>query len=366
MSMVCRNVATPHRSPAACLLLWLALLLLALAPGLFAQTMTGVGIEPIKVHDPVHGGTMPGFVFYPSTQPTRGTTPIGPYNVAAAFGVPEQPGAKPLVVISHGQAGSDLGHHDLASWLAGHGFVVATIEHPKDNFHDQSGIGHSPVAGRPIQVSATISTLLGDPRWKKLIDPNRIGVAGFSMGGYTSLLLVGAVPRFDRFIGYCERHPEDRGTCDTAKQLAAHAGTHGQTEKVYLDAIQNDLGRWGKTADPRVKAAFAMAPESVIFDKAGLASIDRPVFLYYAQNDHQLMPSENALHIKPLIPMLAGSTVVPNADHWVFLAPCSAELAKNAGEICHDPEGVDRVKVHEQIAADALAFFRKTLGVTVH
>ncbi len=56
------------------------------------------------------------------------------------------------------------------------------------------------------------------------------------------------MPQFTRFIGYCKAHPDA----------------------------------------PHVKAAFAMAPQSLIFDKAGLASINRPVFLYYGQEDEVL------------------------------------------------------------------------------
>src|SRR3546814_13370982 len=97
---------------------------------------------------------MPGFVFYPSTEAGEGTTAIGPYDVAAAFGVPEQPGAKPLVVISHGHGGSNLGHHDLAAYLARNGFILATTEPPPPSFRATTGQGHSAgVAGRPTPVA---------------------------------------------------------------------------------------------------------------------------------------------------------------------------------------------------------------------
>lgn len=339
---------------------WLVLVLLAAPLPLFAQVAAGVGFRTIAVPDPVNGGSMPGYVFYPSSEGRDGVTWRGPYPLDATVDAPAVSGAKPLVVISHGQGGSALGHHDLASSLASNGFVVATFEHPKDNFHDQSGIGRSPVMiGRPIQVSAAVSALLEDPRWKTLIDADRIGVAGFSMGGYTSLLLVGAVPRFDRFIGYCERHPGDAATCDIVRGRTEEAG---RTVEKTLGALQQDLTRWGATADPRIKAAFSMAPQSVIFDKAGLASVERPVFLYYGENDHVLLPSENARRIAPLLGTLAGIQKVPGADHWVFLAPCSDELARNAGDICSDPPGVNRAKEHVRINADALAFFGKTLA----
>ncbi len=318
----------------------------------------GVGIAPIRATDPVGGGAMPGFVFYPSTQAT-GTTAIGPYDVAAAFGVPAQPGTRPLVVISHGHGGSNLGHHDLATWLAAHGFLVATLEHPKDNFHDQAGNGQPEVmAGRPRQVSALIDAVLADPKWGKRVDRGRIGVAGFSAGGYTSLLLVGAKPRFDRFVGYCQRHREDRDTCSVVERLAADGGLDAA-----LASLQAGMSRWGEVADPRIRAAFAMAPQAIVFDAAGAAAIDRPVFLYYGTADHVLLPDENARRLAPLVPTLAGAKTVPGADHWVFLAPCTPALAREAGGICRDPPGIDRARVHAQVDADALAFFRDALGV---
>jgi predicted dienelactone hydrolase len=341
---------------------WLVPALLLVPCFVFAADVTGVGFQAVAISDPVNAGTMPGYVFYPSAQ-ARGPTQIGPYDVQATLDAVADAGAKPLVVISHGNGGSDLGHHDLATYLAVHGFVVATLEHPKDNFHDTSGVGKAPVLdGRPIQIKATISYLLDDPKWKKLIDPSRIGVAGFSAGGYTSLLVVGAVPRFRRFIDYCARFPKDV-LCADADRLTAEAASHGQTIEQVMDALQKDFTRWGDAADPRVKAAFVMAPLSLVFDDAGAAAIDRPVFLYYGQNDHVLRPSENAEHLRPLIRHLVGVKEVSKADHWVFIAPCSPGMAREQGEMCSDPAGVDRAKVHIQVQIDALDFFRKTLDV---
>jgi len=324
------------------------ILALHLAPIVtLAQAVTGVGFAPIVIHDPVNGGTMPGYVFYPSMQ-AKGVTWRGPYEVHASVDAKPVPGA------------SDLGHHDLAVYLASHGFVTATLEFPEDNFHDSSGDGRAVVmGGRPIQVSATISMLLDDPRWKNLIAADRIGVAGFSAGGYTSLLLVGAVPRFDRFLGYCERYPGDKGTCGLLTQLPTLAP--GMSGKDYAELLQKTFTRWGKTDDSRIKAAFVMAPQSIPFDEAGLVTVNRPVFLYYSQHDQVLLPSENALHIAPLIKTLIDTQMIPEAGHYVFLAPCSPQLTKDAPEICNDPPGVNRVEVHAQINADALTFFRKTL-----
>jgi len=342
------------------------LMFVLLAVPLAGQAASGVGFSQISIHDPINGGTMPGYVFYPSAQ-AGGVTWVGPYELHATRDASAVGGAKPLVVISHGHGGSDLGHHDLAVYLASHGFVVATLEHPEDNFHDASGDGHPQVmVGRPIQVSAVITYLLDDSRWRALVDPQRIGVAGFSNGGYTTLLLVGAVPRFTRFLDYCKAHPDDPNICGPARALQAEAARHGQTVEQMMDAMQGAFHRWGDPADPRIKAAFTMAPLSLIFDKPGLASIHRPVFLYYGQDDEVLTPKYNALHIAPLIKTLAGVRMIPKAGHYVFLSPCSAELTKDAPMLCKDPPGVDRVAAHKQIDADALAFFRKALSAAGH
>ncbi|WP_114238718.1 hypothetical protein [Dyella sp. C9] len=346
---------TPRR------LLWLGSVLCLLAPlALAAPAVSGVGIAPIHIPDPVSGGQTDGFVFYPSTEPTPGTVTLGPYQVAARPGAPAVPGAKPLVVISHGNGGSRLGHHDLATYLASHGFIVATLNHPKDDFEDTSGVGHIEVlAGRPVQVKSTISTLLADPHWKTLIDPARIGVAGFSAGGYTSLMVAGARPQFTRFVDFCEQYPNDENVCGKLAQFKVEAAKSGLTLRQLMEQTQGQLGRYGDTADPRVKAAFVMAPLSLVFDAHSFDTVKAPIYLYYGQNDHVLRPDANARHIQPLIHTLAGVTEVPKADHWVFLAPCAPSLAKQIGELCSDPPGVDRQQVHAQIDTDALAFFRK-------
>ncbi|MGH3634887.1 MAG: alpha/beta hydrolase family protein [Mycobacterium sp.] len=323
-----------------------------------------MGFAPIEIHDPVTGGDMPGYVFYPSA-PSAAVTWIGPYELHAKRGAPPAPGTKPLVVISHGHGGSDLGHHDLAVYLASHGFVVAALQHPKDNYEDVSGTG-TPVVmvGRPIQVKATIDMLLQDPHWKALIDPAKIGVAGFSIGGYTALMLVGAVPDFTRLIAFCKAHPDNQNVCTPFRELKAQLEKLGRTSaRQYLTNVQSQLHRWGDTDDPRVKAAFAMAPWSLVFDEAGLASINRPVYLYDGADDRLQPVLYNTLHIAPLIATLVGIKLIPGAGHFVFSAPCSAELAKAAPTICTDPPGVDRVAAHRQINADALAFFRGTLHV---
>lgn len=301
------------------------------------------GLSSLRVKDPLSGAAMEGTVFYPAPERPAPALRIGPYVVQAERDAAPAEGRFPLVVLSHGHAGSHLGHHDLATWLARHGYVVASVDHKGDNYHDQSGFGTDAVMfGRPMQISALIDAVLAHPRLGSRVDPARIGAAGFSAGGYTVLMLAGARVRFDLLAGYCQRHPEDPELCGHG--LAA-SGRHTPVP----------------VADARVKAIFAMAPLGVFFDRPGLDAVRVPVFLYAAEADRVLLVDENAAHVRDCLPVKPAYRTLPGAGHYIFLAPTPA-LAASLPELFRDAPGLDREAAHRQINQDALAFFNQHLG----
>jgi predicted dienelactone hydrolase len=293
---------------------------------------SAVGFHTFDVVDPISHAAMPAAVFYPATGP-EAHTDVGPYALAAGADLPMRDGRHPLVVISHGHGGALWGHHDLAAALARHGYVVAAVEHAGDNYHDQSRFRSDVVLfGRAYQISAMIDAVLADPA--------RIGVTGFSAGGWTSLLIVGARPDFALVTTYCERHHDDNTIC---------AGP-----------LLHELDHPKPTVDHRVKAAFVMAPFAIPFGDGAFADVTAPIFLYWGEADPLLLPAENA-QLVLRAPTLKDKHSIPKAGHFVFIPPCSPTLAKVAAEICTDPPGVDRAKIHDQINADAVRFFDATL-----
>jgi predicted dienelactone hydrolase len=62
------------------------------------------------------------------------------------------------------------------------------------------------------------------------------------------------------------------------------------------------------------------------------------------------------------LPMKPDFHVAPNSQHFDFLAPCSADLAKMAPTICADGHRFDRAAFHKEFNADVVAFFLKHLG----
>ena len=115
------------------------------------------------------------------------------------------------------------------------------------------------------------------------------------------------------------------------------------------------------TRDPRVRAAFVMAPLGVFFGPDAFRDVRAPVFLAWATADEALLPTENAEPVARTIATLAGTRVVTGAGHYVFLAPCSAELAAMVTALCTDPAGIDRAQIHAALDADAVGFFAARL-----
>jgi len=311
---------------------------LFLAGSGWALAAPGVGLHRMTLPDPIGGKPMLGLVFYPSTQVTQ-RSGIGPYMVDGAWEAPPEPGRHALIVISHGHLGSMLGHHDLATALARAGYVVASLTHAGDSSQDRSRIGTQDLfVGRPRQVSALIDAVLSDSGMSPYIDASRIGACGFSMGGYTVLALAGAQPNFALIDDYCLR-PHFLDLCDIKQAIRSYR------------APQTEL------ADRRVKAVVAMAPFDAFFGRAELAAISCPVLLYSAEKDQKIHPGEYIQHLQDSLPAGSAYKTIKGAGHFVFLAVCSPEQALQWPDLCQDPAGVDRGKVHEEIYRDIIGFF---------
>lgn len=180
--------------------------------------------------------------------PTLSTTRVGGYHVAATEDSKIAIGRFPMLMLSHGNTGTPLALHDLATSLARKGFVVVAVLHPGDNYKDHSRLGTlSNLYGRPIQISEAITATLGDPMLSPFVNVDQVGVIGYSAGGETALILAGAKPDFDRLRRDRQERPEDRDACTTKGELV-----------VDRDDLQPQ-------ADPRIHALMLMAPLSLMF-----------------------------------------------------------------------------------------------------
>lgn len=263
----------------------------------------------------------------------------------------------PLIVISHGTGGGLNGHADTAIALARSGYVVAAMNHTGDNYRDDSYIAKGKhLIGRPRHVSRVVDFMLKVWPHRDRIDPERIGMFGHSAGGFTALIMAGAVPDMTLGRAHCRNRP-DAWDCQYLKK-------HGfDVEKAKAPPD----GAW--VHDARIRSIAIAAPAiAYAFAPDRLADVRVPVQLWEAGHDDVVEDSPELIR-KLLAHDAVDHRAIPGAGHFSFLAPCSLgfhatiEIMGLFGTpaICDDPAGFDRTGFHRKFNAALIGYFDKTL-----
>lgn len=122
-------------------------------------------------------------VWYPADAAADGATMDLRDAALASAGQPF-----PLVLYSHGYSEGRLGGAYLARHLASHGYIVAAPDFPLSNGNAPGGPTMNDLPDQPRDLSFLLDQLLAGPRFGAAIDAQRIGVAGLSLGGWTTYL----------------------------------------------------------------------------------------------------------------------------------------------------------------------------------
>lgn len=302
----------------------------------------------LRLEVPDSDGPFDVIVWYP-TDAQQADWQAGPFTVKAALDAPiAKHGRFPVVLFSHGSGGTPLGHRELASHLARKGFVVVAPAHlgdtaTKPRFSSEAQI----LMARPRQAVEALQAALKDERIAAHADPARIGMIGYSAGGYTALALAGG--RLDAAAAstYCAgAGRDDIGSC-------------GPKEDSIPDAIRQ-VGSAKLPIERRLKALVLMDPLSLVFDRVSLKEITLPIFLLRPEDDAYLNAPHNALALAKGLSFPPKEVLVPGR-HFVFIDPCPKELAEQAPLVCKDEPPVDRVAVHEKFESEIAAFLEKEL-----
>lgn len=291
-------------------------------------------------------------LYYPTQAPAR-TIAMGPFTVQAAIQAPPEARVKGLIVLSHGTGGSELAHSSLAGALARHGYLVAALRHPGDNWQDRSLFQKSPGAffsERPRQASRVIDALLADPDWKDRIAADargpRIGALGHSAGGYTVVALAGGQVDLSRIADHCRAsRADDPIFC-------------GMVRADQAPSVETPLA---PATDARVRAVVAMVPLGVMFTPQSLAGIKVPVAVYAAELDRWLVPRFHARWIAQHVPGVAYHGI-PNAWHFAFMDRPTMPIPTADGDAAADPPGFDRAALLARLAVELPAFFDRALA----
>jgi predicted dienelactone hydrolase len=309
---------------------------------------TSVGFSELRIADGEARPLVAG-VWHPSDAPAR-DHPLRAFVQTVVPGGAVLGDGLPLVVVSHGTGGSYDNHYDTALALAKAGFVVAAVSHAGDTDEDQSRA--LVMTDRSRHIHRLIDHMLGEWPGSAQIDADRVGMFGFSSGGYTALVAVGGIADPARIAAHRLAHPDyfDAKLYERASlEVRAEAATASANASASL-------------RDVRIKAAVVAAPAiGYAFRREGLQAVTVPIQLWRAEHDHILPNPDYAEAVRLALPAPPEFHLVENADHFDFLAPCTDLLRQFAPQICVSRPGFDRARFHQTFNREVVRFFRQTL-----
>lgn len=249
----------------------------------------------------------------------------------------------PLILMSHGYKGDRREGTWLVDALVRQGYVVASVEHYGNTWHQFNPLSGFCFWDRAKDISFTITHLLEETGIKEHIDTKRIGFIGYSMGGMTGLALAGAEVK-------------------AAKQIAiAQAGQTGLSipESVF---DQIDFSEAEKNyKDPRIKSFLLICPATFAYLPESLRQIKTPIGLV-ASIDDELLPHKEHAHkiIKNIIPyklkLLRNKT-----SHYAFLNKMSEKGYQILQKATTTAGTINWAPIQKETIAFAVKFFKETL-----
>lgn len=303
----------------------------------FGGGVHAAGFQRLNLPMDMNGPALQGGIWYPCAAPPRELA-IGRVTLAATPDCPMSDGRKPLIVMSHGSAGSYLGHHDTAAALADAGFVVAAINHVGDNAVDRSRQGYLSIfSTRPREIKRLIDYLAGAWPQRAQLD-GAVGFFGFSRGGYTGLVLAGATPDFTRGLALCGGEPS-LPMCRDIRDGKVPAQPYVKDARIRALVIADPLNAFGADA---------------------LKAVSMPVQLWASERGGDGVTPASVEAVREGLPA-SEFRPVAGAGHFAFLAPCSAAQAEAGPAICRDAPGFDRAAWHRDFNAAVVAFFKTAL-----
>jgi predicted dienelactone hydrolase len=279
---------------------------------------------------------------------------------AWADDAPLATGRFPLIVLSHGTGGSAQIMSWLGRGLAARGYIVAAVNHPGNNaLEPYTPEGFLVWWERAVDLTKTIDLMLRDQEFGPAIDKDRIGAAGFSLGGYTVIALAGGRTAPEQFRAFCES-PRAEG-CSDPPEFPGLFAKWAELEGSSLPFRQALTRARESVRDVRVRSVFAIAPAlGPAFIEESLRDFSIPVAIVAGLNDRHVPVASNAEALARLIPS-SQLTLVPDASHYTFLATCTEAGRSAQPALCSDTMGLDRDSIHQRTTELTVRFFDDTL-----
>lgn len=258
----------------------------------------------------------------------------------------------PLVLISHGTGGNRFGLAWLAISLAQQGYIVVAPDHWGNTFDNKIPEYFVRYWERPLDISFLITHLHSNKILSQHIDWEKIGMVGFSFGGYTSLALAGAEIN-------CNLLKIASSTEQGKKEFSIPelGDLRKLINKIPCESIPTTL------KDTRIKAFVAFAPALGLgFESTEQTkTITSPLLIIGAENDQIAPIKTNAEKYSKLIQHSSFILLEGKVGHYVFLNEGSNSLKKEAKKYYNDDKSVNRIAIHNKIETEVITFFKNNL-----
>lgn len=285
-------------------------------------------------------------IWYPIEQQISGTPSKSPWDLfnIAIDAVPlSSNGKMPVIVISHGYTGNPHQLSWLIRGLVCNGYIVLGIQHV-DLIEGKVHINH----WRRAQDIQNLITQFSADSMVHAADMNKVGVAGYSLGGTTAIWLEG-------------------GRSNKLSTLLPELKFASPKDFERIDEALPTLNKemmaedW---RDARIKAAFVIAPAwAWLFDEVSLEKISIPTYIIATENDKVLVTRNNAGFFATHIPKAFYQAIPGDADHYIFISALNSKQRQEADPtgalrfIFEDPPTVDRQWIQERVSEEATNFF---------
>lgn len=256
----------------------------------------------------------------------------------------------PLILLSHGTGGNRFGLAWLAIELVKNGYIVAAPDHWGNTFDNKIPEYFVRYWERPLDMSFLLTSILNDELFHPYIDEEKIGLVGFSFGGYTALAIGGV--NID-----CEVLKQNATTKQGKEEFVIPE--MGDLTKLISNLSCNEIPKTFK--DDRFKTLIALAPALGLGLPDENQNINVPILIIGTENDHIAPIETNALKYNRLIPTSRFTKIEGKAGHYVFLNEGNKELQNEAKQYYQDHKTVQRASIHEQATTEIVEFLKQNL-----
>lgn len=224
----------------------------------------------------------------------------------------------PLVIYSPGGRLRATDHLGIAPHLASYGFVVVSIDHQDPTNNLEFEFFETGFVNRPLDILYMIDYFdtLDEGLLAGVADASKTGVAGYSFGGGTTMMMGGAQIDVDGFSSQCEtltgeinnRFESYEQFCSQMDDIQAY---YAQYAEIEADSW------WPATTDSRIAAIMPQAPcLSGLMAEDSLASIEVPTLILSAALDKNCIYEYDArFYFDNINPDLVNMVSFMNAEH---------------------------------------------------